>query len=208
MSISIKSLSKRFGEHILFDNIDLDIKYGSITAFTGASGCGKTTLLRIISGLDTDYTGQISGVPRPVSYLFQEDRLFPWYTVEKNIEFVLHDSLSRHEATKAVSRIIREVKLEGHEKKFPSELSGGMQRRVAMARAFSHPSELLLMDEPFKGFDEKLTLELIALFESLLLNSLKTVILVAHEKWLIDRLDCSVINIESLSSNTISPYSS
>lgn len=203
MSISIKTLSKKFGEHILFDNINLNIEYGCVTAFTGASGCGKTTLLRIISGLDTDYTGHISGVPRPVSYLFQEDRLFPWYSVEKNIEYVLHGLLSRHEAATTVKQIISDVKLQGHEKKLPSELSGGMQRRVAMARAFCHPSDLLLMDEPFKGFDEKLTLELIVLFESLLHNTHKTVILVAHEQWIIDRLSCNVINIESLSGNTV-----
>jgi len=201
VSIKIKALTKKFGDNILFDNISLNIEYGSVTAFTGVSGCGKTTLLRIISGLDTDYTGHIDGAPRPVSYLFQEDRLFPWYSVEKNIEFVLRGLLSKHDAAETVKRIIKDVKLSGHEKKLPAELSGGMQRRAAMARAFCHPSDLLLMDEPFKGFDENLALEMISLFESLINNTRKTVILVAHEKWIIDRLSRGVINIESLSNN-------
>jgi NitT/TauT family transport system ATP-binding protein len=200
MSISIESLTKKFGNQTLFDGIDLSIKEGGITALIGGSGCGKTTLLRMICGLDKDYTGQIFGVPDQISFLFQEDRLLPWYNVKKNIEFVLRDVMEKERIANVVSQIIKDVQLDGHEEKLPSALSGGMQRRVAMARAFCYPTDLLLMDEPFKGFDLKLNLELITLFHKLYADSGKTVILVAHEMELIDRLeDCAVIDVESFS---------
>lgn len=200
MSISIDSLTKSFGEQLLFDGISFDIEQGGLTAFVGGSGCGKTTLLRMICGLDKDYTGRITGVPDKISFLFQEDRLLPWANVEENIAFVLKDVMDKAQMESAVADIIKAVQLDGHEKKRPSELSGGMQRRVAMARAFCYPSGLLLMDEPFKGFDLKLNLELIALFIKLFEGSGKTVILVAHETELIKRLPgCTVIDVEALS---------
>ncbi len=200
MSIRIKSLTKEFGDQILFNDMSLDIKKGSITALIGGSGCGKTTLLRMICGLDKDYSGIISGVPDRVSFLFQEDRLLPWCNVKKNIEFVLKDMMDKEQTETLVSQIIKDVQLNGHEQKLPSELSGGMQRRVAMARAFCYPASLLLMDEPFKGFDLKLNLELISLFKELYADSGKTVIIVAHEMELIERLaHCTVIDVEAFS---------
>jgi NitT/TauT family transport system ATP-binding protein len=200
MSIIIQSLTKKFSEQVLFDGIDLHIEDGRMTALIGGSGCGKTTLLRMICGLDKDYSGEIIGVPDHISFLFQEDRLLPWCNVKENIEFVLKDVMTKEQMDKAVSQIIKDVQLDGHENKLPAELSGGMQRRVAMARAFCYPSSLLLMDEPFKGFDLKLNLELIELLKKLHANSHKTVILVAHETELIKRLpDCSVIDVEAFS---------
>lgn len=200
MSIRIEALTKKFGDQMLFKDVSLEIKQGGITALIGGSGCGKTTLLRMISRLDKDYSGQISGVPDQISLLFQEDRLLPWYNVKRNIEFVLKDVMGKDQMEAAVSQIIKDVQLDGHETKLPSELSGGMQRRVAMARAFCYPASLLLMDEPFKGFDLKLNLELIALFQKLYASSGKTVILVAHETELIQRLaDCTVIDVQAFS---------
>ncbi len=201
MTIRIESLTKKFADSMLFDGINLEIKSGGITAFIGGSGCGKTTLLRLISGLDKDYAGRITGVPERISFLFQEDRLLPWCNVKENIAFALKDVMSKEQLEAAVSDIIKAVQLNGHENKRPSELSGGMQRRVAMARAFSYPAKLLLMDEPFKGFDLKLNLELISLFLKLYEGSGKTVIIVAHETDLLERLpNCNVIDVEALSS--------
>ena len=200
MTIRIESLTKKFADNMLFDGINLEIKSGGITAFIGGSGCGKTTLLRLISGLDKDYSGSITGVPERISFLFQEDRLLPWCNVKENTAFALKDVMSKEQLEAAVSDIIKSVQLDGHENKRPSELSGGMQRRVAMARAFSYPANLLLMDEPFKGFDLKLNLELISLFLKLYEGSGKTVIIVAHETDLLERLpNCHVIDVEALS---------
>lgn len=197
MSIRVEALTKRFGGHVLFENLCLELCPG-VTALTGGSGSGKTTLLRMIAGLDRDYDGRITGVPDTVSFLFQEDRLLPWYDVEKNIGFVLRDVMSKPQAAEAVRRIIHDVRLTGHENKLPHALSGGMQRRVAMARAFCYPSALLLLDEPFKGFDEKLLLELVSLFEKVCRDTQKTILLVTHEPWLIERLGCAVVDVGAL----------
>jgi NitT/TauT family transport system ATP-binding protein len=199
MSIRIHSLTKRFDGHVLFDNMNLEIPQGRIIALTGRSGCGKTTLLRMIAGLDHAYTGRITGVPERISVLFQEDRLLPWYDVRQNLEFVIKDTMHKNDMRTVVDNMINAVGLDGHAHKKPDALSGGMQRRVALARAFCYPSNLLIMDEPFKGFDAVLNQELIALFERLFSGSGKTALLVLHEHDTIDRLGCDVINVETLS---------
>ncbi|MDD5018162.1 MAG: ATP-binding cassette domain-containing protein [Eubacteriales bacterium] len=181
MSIRIDSLTKKFAGRALFDHISLDIPLDKTTVMAGSSGCGKTTLLRIIAGLDRDYDGSVSGVPERISFMFQEDRLLPWYSVYQNIEFVLKDVMGRTQMHDVVNEIIAAVQLTGHEDKLPSKLSGGMKRRVAMARAFCCPADLLLLDEPFKGFDAKLKSDMIALFERLYVKTNKTVILVTHD---------------------------
>ncbi len=196
--IRIDALTKRFDDHVLFDNLNLDIPTGRALALTGRSGCGKTTLLRMIAGIDTDYSGRITGVPETKSFMFQEDRLLPWYDVRQNLEFVLKDVMSRDDMYSVIGNILAAVDLAGHEHKKPDKLSGGMQRRVAMARAFCYPSELLVMDEPFKGFDAGLTDELIVLFERLYSASGKTVLLVLHEPDIIARLGCEVIDVQAL----------
>ncbi len=198
MSILIRSLTKCFDGHVLFDNMNLDIPHGRIIALTGRSGCGKTTLLRMISGLDRAYDGQITGVPEKISVMFQEDRLLPWFDVRQNLEFVLSNVMDKSEMHAAADMMISAVGLAGHAHKKPDSLSGGMQRRVAMARAFCYPCDLMIMDEPFKGFDAGLNQELIGLFERLFSGSEKTALLVLHEHDVIERLGCDVIDIESL----------
>lgn len=200
MNIHIHSLTKRFDGHVLFDNMNLEIPHGRMIALTGRSGCGKTTLLRMIAGLDHSYTGEISGVPQRISFMFQEDRLLPWYNVRQNLEFVIKDTMHKNEMHNTMDNMINAVGLEGHDHKKPDALSGGMQRRVALARAFCYPSDLLIMDEPFKGFDAMLNQELIILFKRLYAGSGKTALLVLHEHDVIERLGCDVINVETLAS--------
>lgn len=202
MSIQIEALTKRFDDNIIFDNLTLEIPKGRVTALTGRSGCGKTTLLRMISGLDTDFSGRITGVPETKSFMFQEDRLLPWCDVRKNLEFVLMDVMVKEEMSRVIDAMLTAVDLAGHEHKKPDELSGGMQRRVAMARAFCYPADLLVMDEPFKGFDAELTGELIALFERLYVSSGKTALLVLHEQDIIARLGCDAIDVQALAKSS------
>jgi NitT/TauT family transport system ATP-binding protein len=198
MSIRIVNLTKKFGGGVLFDNLSLDIPLDKPTVIAGRSGCGKTTLLRIIAGLDRDYTGTVEGVPDNISFMFQEDRLLPWQSVRGNIEFVLKDVMDKEQMQETVSRMISAVQLSGHEDKRPSELSGGMKRRVALARAFCYPAELLLLDEPFKGFDEKLNDEMIELFRRLYVLTDKIVVFVTHDLSVTDKIDCHIIRLDEV----------
>ncbi|MGE5494570.1 MAG: ABC transporter ATP-binding protein [Burkholderiales bacterium] len=198
MSIRLESLTKKFGEQVLFDNITLEFPLNETTVIAGPSGCGKTTLLRILAGLDKDYTGNVTGVPRKISFMFQEDRLLPWQSVKGNIEFVLKDIMGKDEMDAVTRDIIEAMQLTGHEDKTPSKLSGGMKRRVAMARAYCYPAELYLLDEPFKGFDSKLLSDMISLFRRLFIERKKSVILVTHDEAVISELGQNLIDISGL----------
>ena len=196
MSIRIRSLTKKFGTQIIFDGFNLDIPLHQTAVLSGASGVGKTTLLRIIAGLDRNYTGEILGVPDKISFMFQENRLLPWMNVKDNIAFVLRDVMDKDAANHAAADMIKAVRLEGHEDKFPENLSGGMKRRVALARTFCYPADLLLLDEPFKEFDAKLNNEMVALLDRLFVRTKKTVILVTHDLSVVEKIDCVQIDID------------
>jgi len=193
--IRIESLTKKFGQQVVFENLDLNISSNKTTILSGQSGSGKTTLLRMIAGLDRDYAGKITGVPDDISFMFQEDRLLPWRSVKGNIEFVLNDILDISEIDPAVTQIIEAVQLSGHENKFPSSLSGGMKRRTALARALCFPYELLILDEPFNGLDAQLKDDMVALFRKLFVETEKTAIIVTHDKDVINKLGCEEIDL-------------
>lgn len=160
--VEIDQLQKEFvteGKAVrVLDNIRLPIRKGEFLSVIGPSGCGKSTLLKIIAGLDMDYRGtvllnsrKVTGPGRDKGFIFQEHRLFPWLTVEKNIAADL--SLKNPEVRAAVDRLIELVKLKGSEKAYPKQLSGGMSQRVAIARALLRNPEILLLDEPFGALD-------------------------------------------------------
>ena len=195
MSIKINSMHKHFGSQAVFEDLNALIPGKESTIITGPSGCGKTTLLRIISGLDNKYTGLITGVPKKISYLFQEDRLLPWLTLRQNVEFVLRDIFDSKASSEKAQEMIEGVQLSGHENKLPADLSGGMQRRTALARAFCYPCELLLLDEPFKGLDAKLKIDMIDLFEELFIKKKKTVIIVSHDETVFERFGQNIIEL-------------
>ncbi|MGI5849601.1 MAG: ABC transporter ATP-binding protein [Christensenellales bacterium] len=202
MSIRIGSLTKKFGSQVLFDHINFEIPLNKTTVLAGRSGCGKTTLLRMIAGLDKDYAGEITGIPQKISFMFQEDRLIPWRSAKENIAFVLKDIMDIDTMNKIIDDMITFVQLTGHEDKLPENLSGGMKRRVAMARAFCYPASLLLLDEPFKGFDAKLNMDMTALLNRLFIAANKTVIMVNHDMSIMDNIDCKVINLDELVHNS------
>ncbi|MBO2535404.1 ABC transporter ATP-binding protein [Rummeliibacillus suwonensis] len=143
---------------VVLDGIELKIEEGDFLTIIGPSGCGKSTLLKIIAGLDTEYRGSIEingrNVTKPAisqGFVFQEHRLFPWMTVEKNIAADLN--LKDPTVRKKVDEMIEIVRLKGYEKAYPSEISGGMSQRVAIARALIRDPEVLLLDEPFGALD-------------------------------------------------------
>jgi NitT/TauT family transport system ATP-binding protein len=157
------------GELVLFEDFCLACESSRVSVILGPSGCGKTTLLNLLAGLITPDRGTLlvngkpAGLAR-VSYVFQEPRLLPWLTVEKNLDFVLSPDVPRRERKLRIRERLRQVCLEGAARKYPRELSGGMAQRAAMARAFLFESDALLMDEPFRGLELPLKYSLIASF--------------------------------------------
>jgi NitT/TauT family transport system ATP-binding protein len=127
-------------------------------------------------------SGTVKGIDqKKISYVFQEPRLLPWKTVRKNIEFVLTEKYPEEQARNIAQKYIKLVHLENFTDYYPAQLSGGMKQRVSLARAFSYPSELILMDEPFKGLDHKLKFNLMSEFRDLWEHDQRTVIMVSHD---------------------------
>ena len=192
--INIRGLSLRFetadGSVDALSEIDLAVEESGFVSLIGPSGCGKTTLLRVIADLERPTAGTITvnGVTpenarraRAYGYVFQAPALYPWRSVERNVTLPLEVmGLSRGERRTRAARYLAMVGLEGFEKRFPWQLSGGMQQRVSIARALSFEPDLLLMDEPFGALDE-ITRD--HLNEQLLLlwrRTGKTVVFVTH----------------------------
>ena len=145
--ISVENITVRFGEKRVLDRFSLELPEEGITALSGPSGCGKTTLLRVLAGLQPTEGGTVVTPPRPV-ILFQENRLLPWRTAEQHIA----DVLPRERRGEA-GRWLVLAELEGEEGSRPAALSGGMGRRLALARALACGGGLILLDEPFAGVD-------------------------------------------------------
>jgi NitT/TauT family transport system ATP-binding protein len=179
--VQIEALCKSYEGHKVLDNLNINFIENKITIITGPSGCGKTTLLNIISGIEKEDSGQVILNNKNMSYIFQEDRLIPYLTVYENIAFVLKSTMNKEEMKNIINRYLDMVKLTEYKDKLPSKLSGGMKRRVAIARAFSYKSRLLLMDEPFKGLDDKLKLEIMEDFLKIYKEDKRTIILVTHD---------------------------
>jgi sulfonate transport system ATP-binding protein len=157
-AVSLASVSKTFGhgkgEVEALDNVSLDVGMGEFLCLVGASGCGKSTLLNLIAGLDRPTGGTVEVLGGRTTLMFQEGALFPWLTVEKNIELALKlRGLDKHLRRETLQALLELVHLQDFAKRRPHELSGGMRQRVALARALGQQAEILLMDEPFGALD-------------------------------------------------------
>lgn len=162
LSVRLERITKRFVNNnkftVVLEDVTVDIEQGDFVTLIGPSGCGKSTLLKMIAGLDTDFEGSVKldgqvveGPSLKKGMIFQEHRLFPWLTVEENIAADL--SLKDKQIRKKVDELISIVRLQGFEKSYPRELSGGMSQRVAIARALLRNPDVLLLDEPFGALD-------------------------------------------------------
>lgn len=149
---------KHFGDNLVINNLRFDIQHGEFLTIVGPSGVGKSTLLNLLGELDTEYSGMISFSGSSnfmnIAYVFQEVRLMPWLTIADNIQLVLPKSVSEDEKSRRVSDVLTLMKLQDYHSAYPNELSGGMQRRAAIARALVIKPQLLLMDEPFVSLDQ------------------------------------------------------
>ncbi|MBO7673184.1 ATP-binding cassette domain-containing protein [bacterium] len=159
MGIEVKNLTKTFGEKKVLDNISFKVEDGEILALVGFSGSGKSTVLKLISNLVEKDEGEIITSEGDIAFVFQYSALFDSLTVYDNIAFALHErkDLKKNFTEKEISKIVKEklelVGLKGIENLYPSELSGGMQKRVSFARAIVTEPEVILYDEPTAGLD-------------------------------------------------------
>tara|TARA_B100000745_G_scaffold228521_1_gene153078 strand:+ start:999 stop:1745 length:747 start_codon:yes stop_codon:yes gene_type:complete len=153
----LKTQNKQ-SQNLIFKNLNFTIKKGQFVSFFGPSGCGKTTLLNIISGLDKDFDGSVQtykdATNSNISYMFQAPRLFPWLTAIENIKYPIK---KRKNCEKIAFELIKKIGLEKYKNQYPNKLSGGMQRRIALARAFAPNPDILLLDEPFISIDKKVS---------------------------------------------------
>ncbi len=150
----IKNLCKKFGDKIIFENFNYRFSQNGVYALVGKSGIGKTTLLRMIAGLDNDYDGEIVKESSPVGYAFQEHRLIPTLTALDNIIVACFDKKNKESVTES-KKILKALNFsETDIELYPSQMSGGMKQRVSLARAFLSKRTIILLDEPTKELDE------------------------------------------------------
>jgi NitT/TauT family transport system ATP-binding protein len=186
LAVRIDGASKQFGhgQHavVALDQVDLTVATGEFVCLVGASGCGKTTLLNLIAGLEQPTSGQVmlgDGLRRAV--MFQEAALFPWLTVSRNVELALRmRGVPRRDRRDLALDLLERVHLGGFADKRPHELSGGMRQRVAMARALAQDADVLLMDEPFGALDAMTRDLLHDELERIFLSTGLTVVFVTH----------------------------
>ncbi|MCO5384911.1 MAG: ABC transporter ATP-binding protein [Desulfosporosinus sp.] len=190
--LEIKTITKYFnianGQIKALENINFEVASGELICLLGPSGCGKTTLLRIIAGLEKQESGQIllngqtidaSGPERGM--IFQEPRLFPWLTVEENVGFGIKGRYGKKLLQTIVQELLQIVGLSNFAKAWPSQLSGGMAQRAAIARALAADPLILLLDEPFAALDAQTRTKLQTDFLSLWHSTHKTCIHVTHD---------------------------
>lgn len=178
--ICVKNLTCSYEQKTIFDNFDVTFEQGKINVILGGSGVGKTTLLNAIAGIKS-YEGQIEGCEGGVSYIFQKDRLIPSISVYKNLDLILKGVVKdKAERKRMIEQTAADLEIFDVLKSLPSEISGGQAQRVSMARAFLYPSDVMLLDEPFKALDTALKTRLIKQFAALQEKKNKTVVFVTH----------------------------
>lgn len=178
--IYVKNLTCSYEQKTIFDNFDVTFEQSKINVILGGSGVGKTTLLNAIAGIKS-YEGQIEGCEGGVSYIFQKDRLIPSISVYKNLDLILKGVVKdKAERKRMIEQTAVDLEISDVLKSLPSEISGGQAQRVSMARAFLYPSDVMLLDEPFKALDTALKTRLIKQFAALQEKKNKTVVFVTH----------------------------
>lgn len=183
-SFTVKGVAKQASH-----SIDVDIQQGQVVTIIGPSGCGKSTLLNMVAGLFAPTTGEVlyrgevvKGINGRTGYMTQSDHLLPWRDVTGNIAVPLEiQGVPKAKRQARIQELIRQVGLEGHEKAYPSQLSGGMRKRAALARLLAYDPETLLMDEPFAALDAQLRMRMQTELFKLSRQLKKTVLFVTHD---------------------------
>ena len=212
-NLVIKNLNISYEDKVIFDSFNIEFEEKKVNVILGPSGIGKTTLLNSIAGI-LPYSGEIIGNDGGVSYIFQKDRLIPSISIYKNLDLIIKAIFKdKKERAKKIDEMLELLEISDCKNKYPTQLSGGQLQRVAIARAFLYPSDVLLLDEPFKALDSSLKYRLIR--ELLKINSLnpKTMIFVTHaideclltadNIFVLDNSPASIIYSETISSNQL-----
>jgi NitT/TauT family transport system ATP-binding protein len=180
--IKLINISKKYDNLILLKDFNIDFEKNKITCLFGPSGVGKTTIANIVAGIVPVDEGRVVGIDNSLfSYVFQEPRLLKWYNVYENIDFVLKDVYKPDKRAEIINSYLEMVELSEYRNYKIDALSGGMAQRVSLARAFAYPSHILILDEPFKGLDNKLKGEMSSLFLKMWNLSQRTVIFITHD---------------------------
>ena len=189
--VSFEYIDKKNQVFGALEDVSSTIEDGQFVSIIGASGCGKSTILSILAGLNSPKSGEvlingekIKGTGKDRSVVFQHYSLFPWMTIEKNLIFGIKQNiknLSKKELQERASFYLEKVGLKGVEHKFPSELSGGMRQRAAIARTLAMDTDILLMDEPFGAIDARNRVLLQDLLLDILKDTKKTIVFVTHD---------------------------
>ena len=212
-NLTINNLNLSYEDKVIFDSFNIEFEEKKVNVILGPSGIGKTTLLNCIAGI-LPYSGSISGHEGGVSYIFQKDRLIPSISVFKNLDLIIRTVFKdKKERAKKIDEMLELLEILECKNKYPTQLSGGQLQRVAIARAFLYPSDVLLLDEPFKALDSSLKYRLIK--ELLKINSInpKTMVFVTHaideclltadNIFVLDNTPASIIFNEAISSNQL-----
>lgn len=186
MSITLEHVRKSFGDKVVLRDVSLALPDRGAVCFFGPSGCGKTTLLRLICGLEKPDSGAVA-VPSGTRFSvhFQEDRLLPWQTAAENLALAMPAS--------AVPGWLKAIGLPDVGSQYPDELSGGMRRRVSLARALGHESDVLVLDEPLRELDEATARTMLALIQEHSRDRL--LLLVTHDRSQAEALGCEIVNV-------------
>lgn len=185
MKIQINNLTKKYGDKVVFDAYTNTFDFDGILLLKGVSGLGKTTLMRILSGLEKADNGEIQKTAKSISFMFQEDRLIPFVSVLKNLTAVCSEEKALH--------YLKLMWLENEKDNSPLSLSGGMRRRVALARALCFQSDLVILDEPFKGLDEELKSTICEIIKDESKN--RDFIIISHDSQDAELLNAKIIEL-------------
>ena len=185
--IECREVSLSFGEKKILDGCSLRLGPGERAALMSPSGCGKTTLLRVLLSLLKPDSGSVTTDARRIGAVFQEVRLLPWRTVAQNVNLVLSD---RAESMPQALAWLKKVELAGEAEKYPTELSGGMRQRVALARALAVAPEVLILDEPFRGMDGPLRTRMAELIVSSAPDA--SILMATHSEEEAEALGCTI----------------
>lgn len=175
-------ICKSYADLKVLDNISIDFPENKVTCILGPSGCGKSTLLNIIGGILDEDSGQVIGFKdASISFVFQEDRLIKWKSVKDNLRFVLKGKMDKKAIEETIDSYLKSVNLLEYKNYYPNSLSGGMKQRISILRAFIYPSQVLIMDEPFKSLDVNNKRIVIDFFKKLQSVEKRTCIIVTHD---------------------------